>query len=121
MQNYHRYRPPKAVKITNKKIYLQGKNHYRKLTRKQKVSSVLLRRSRRYICRLLPPARANGTKRETVWYSELYLPFSVGMRTIQKDKGSRKKTKYFVGRGGATANTVNGKSGLRKAKFAATK
>ena len=55
------------------KINLQGENHYRKLIRKQKFSSVLLRQRRRYICGHLPPARANGTKREAVWYSELYL------------------------------------------------
>ena len=73
MQNYHRYRPPCAIKITSKKINSQGENNYRKVIRKQKFSSVLLRRSRRYICGHLPPARANGTKREAIWYSELYL------------------------------------------------
>lgn len=45
----------------------------RKRIKKQKISSVLLRQRRHYICGLLPPARANGTKREAIWYSELYL------------------------------------------------
>ena len=61
------------MKNHEQKINLQGEKHYRKLIRKQKFSSVLLRRSRRYICGHLPPARANGTKREAIWYSELYL------------------------------------------------
>ena len=39
----------------------------------------LLLQRRRYICGLLPPARANGTKREAVWYSELYL-FEKGVK-----------------------------------------
>ena len=73
MQNYHRYRPPWTIKNHEQKINLQGENHYRKRIRKQKFSSVLLQQRRRYICGLLPPARANGTKREAIWYSELYL------------------------------------------------
>lgn len=73
MQNYHRYRPPWAIKNHEQKINLQGENYYRKLIRKQKFSSALLRQRRRYICGHLPPARANGTKREAIWYSELYL------------------------------------------------
>ena len=85
-------------KITNKKINSQGENHYRKRIRKQKFSSVLLRQRRHYICGHLPPARANGAKREAIWYSSHTYRFSVGMRTIQKDKSSRKKTKDFCGK-----------------------
>ena len=79
MQNYHRYRPPWAIKNHEQKINLQGENYYRKLIRKQKFSSALLRQRRRYICGHLPPARANDTKREAIWYSELYL-FEKGVK-----------------------------------------
>ena len=46
--------------------------------------------------------------------------FSVGMRTIQKDKGSRKKTKYFLReeepqrRIPSTAKAVDEKQSLRR-------
>ena len=79
MQNYHRYRPPWAIKNHEQKINLQGENYYRKLIRKQKFSSALLRQRRRYICGHKLPARANGTKREAIWYSELYL-FEKGVK-----------------------------------------
>ena len=61
-------------------------------------SFVLLRRNRCFFDGHKLPARANGTKREAVWYSSHTYHFSVGMRTIQKGKGSRKKTKYFCGK-----------------------
>ena len=42
-------------------------------------SFVLLRRSRYFFNGRKLPARANGTKREAVWYSELYL-FEKGVK-----------------------------------------
>ena len=42
-------------------------------------SFVLLRRSRCFFNEHKLPARANGTKREAVWYSELYL-FEKGVK-----------------------------------------
>lgn len=59
-------------------------------------SFVVLRRSRYIFNRHKLPARANGTKREAIWYSELYLSFfdicgTYKARKIGNDKRRRSK------------------------------
>ena len=107
-------------KTTNKKTNLQGENYYRKLIRKRKFSSALLRQRRHYICGHLPPARANGTKREAVWYSELYLPFFGRYANYPKRQGLPQKDEVFLWkeepqwRIPSTAKAVDEKQSLRR-------
>ena len=59
-------------------------------------SFVLLRRNRCFFDGHKLPARANGTKREAIWYSELYLSFfdicgTYKARKIGNDKRRRSK------------------------------
>ena len=81
---------------------------------------VLLRRSRRYICERLPPARANGTKRKAVWYSELYLPFFGRYANYPKRQGLPQKDEVFLReqepqrRISSTAKAVDEKQSLRR-------
>ena len=77
---------------------MQGENHYRKRIREQKFSSALLRQRRRYICGLLPPARANGTKREAIWYSELYLSLVDRYANYPKEQGLPQKDEVLLRR-----------------------
>ena len=120
MQNYHRYRPPWVIKNHEQKINSQGENHYKKRIEKQKFSSVLLRQCRRYTCGLLPPARANGTKREAIWYSELYLPFLGRYANYPKRHGLPQKDEVFLReeepqrRIPSTAKAVDEKQSLRR-------
>ena len=57
-------------------------------------SLVLLRRSRYFFNGHKLPARANGTKREAIWYSELYLPSFGRYANYSKRQGLPQK--YFV-------------------------
>ena len=84
------------MKNHEQKINLQGENHYRKLIGKQKFSFVLLRQRRRYFCGHLPPARANGTKREAIWYSELYLSLADRYANYPKEQGLPQKDEVFL-------------------------
>ena len=82
--------------------------------------SILLRQRRRYICVHLPPARANGTKREAVWYSELYLSPTDRYANYPKKQGLPQKDKVFLWeeesqrRLPSTANAVDEKQSLRR-------
>ena len=102
------------------KINPQGENHYRKLIRNQKFSSVLLRQRRRYLCGLLPPARANGTKREAIWYSELYLSFFDRYANYPKRQWLPQKDEVFLREEEpqrqipSTAKAVDEKQSLRR-------
>ena len=60
------------IKFHDKNI-LKGENSYKNHIKNIQSSLVLLRRSRCFFDGHKPPARANGTKREAIWYSELYL------------------------------------------------
>lgn len=60
------------IKFHDKNI-LKGENSYKNHIKNIQSSLVLLRRSRRFFNEHKLPARANGTKREAIWYSELYL------------------------------------------------
>ena len=57
-------------------------------------SLVLLRRSRYFFNGHKLPARANGTKREAIWYSKLYLPSFGRYANYSKRQGLPQK--YFV-------------------------
>ena len=112
--------PAVSDKNHKQKINLQGENHYKKRIRKQKFSSVLLRRSRRYICGLLPPAMASGTKREAIWYSELYLSLVDRYANYPKEQGLPQKNEVFLWeeepqrRLPSTAKAVDEKQSLRR-------
>ena len=66
------------------------------------------------------PARANGTKREAVWYSELYLPFFGRYANYPKRQGLPQKDKGFLReeepqrRIPSTAKAVDEKQSLRR-------
>ena len=108
------------IKNHEQKINSQGENHYKKRIEKQKFSSVLLRQCRRYTCGLLPPARANGTKREAIWYSELYLSLADRYANYPKKQGLPQKDKVFLWeeepqrRLPSTAKAVDEKQSLRR-------
>ena len=78
-------------------------------------SFVLLRRNRCFFDGHKLPARANGTKREAVWYSELYLSFfdicgTYKTRKIGNDKQRRSKIIKNIARI-RTRRTCCGKTG----------
>lgn len=60
-------------KIFTTKIFSKERTVIKTTLKTFQSSLVLLRRSRRFFNEHKLPARANGTKREAIWYSELYL------------------------------------------------
>lgn len=66
------------------------------------------------------PARANGTKREAIWYSELYLPFFGRYANYPKRQGLPQKDEVFLWeeepqrRIPSTAKAVDEKQSLRR-------
>ena len=83
-------------------------------------SFVLLRRSRCFFDGHKLPARANGTKCEAVWYSELYLSLADRYENYQKKQGLPQKDKVFLWeeepqrRISSTAKAVDEKQSLRR-------
>ena len=83
-------------------------------------SFVLLRRNHCFFDGHKLPARANGTKREAVWYSELYLPFFGRYANYPKRQGLPQKDKGFLReeepqrRISSTAKAVDEKQSLRR-------
>ena len=83
-------------------------------------SFVLLRRSRCFFNGHKIPARANGTKREAVWYSELYLSLTDRYANYPKKQGLPQKDKVFFWeeepqrRLPSTAKAVDEKQSLRR-------
>ena len=83
-------------------------------------SFFLLRRSRCFFDGHKLPARANGTKREAVWYSELYLPFLGRYANYPKRQGLPQKDEVFLReeepqrRIPSTAKAVDEKQSLRR-------
>lgn len=81
---------------------------------------VLLRRSRYFFNGRKLPARANGTKREAVWYSELYLSLADRYANYPKKQGLPQKDKVFLWeeepqrRIPSTAKAVDEKQSLRR-------
>ena len=80
----------------------------------------MLRRSRYFFNGHKLPARANGTKREAVWYSELYLPFFGRYANYPKRQGLSRKDEVFLReeepqrRIPSTAKAVDEKQSLRR-------
>ena len=83
-------------------------------------SFVLLRRNRCFFDGHKLPARANGTKREAIWYSELYLPFLGRYANYLKRQGLPQKDEVFLWeeepqrRLPSTAKAVDEKQSLRR-------
>lgn len=83
-------------------------------------SFVLLRRSRCFFDGHKLPARANDTKREAIWYSELYLPFFGRYANYPKRQGLPQKNEVFLReeepqrRIPSTAKAVDEKQSLRR-------
>ena len=83
-------------------------------------SFVLLRRGRCFFNGHKLPARANGTKRGAIWYSELYLPFFGRYANYPKRQGLPQKDEVFWGeeepqrRLPSTAKAVDEKQSLRR-------
>ena len=63
------------------------------------------------------PARANGTKREAIWYSELYLPFFGRYANYPKRQRLPKKTKYFCGKRSHNSEYLQLRKRLTKSKL----
>ena len=67
-----------------------------------------------------PPARANDTKRNAIWYSELYLPFFGRYANYPKRQGLPQKDEVFLReeepqrRIPSTAKAVDEKQSLRR-------
>lgn len=88
-------------------------------------SFVLLRRNRCFFDGHKLPARANGTKREAVWYSELYLSFfdicgTYKTRKIGNDKQRRSKIIKNIARI-RTRRTCCGKTGGKSSSRTSTR
>ena len=83
-------------------------------------SFVVLRRSRYIFNGYKLPARANGTKREAVWYSELYLSLADRCANYPKRQGLPQKDEVFLReeepqrRIPSTAKAVDEKQSLRR-------
>ena len=83
-------------------------------------SFVLQRRSLCFFNGHKLPARANGTKREAIWYSELYLPFFGRYANYPKRQGLPQKDEVFLReeepqrRIPSTAKAVDEKQSLRR-------
>lgn len=83
-------------KIFTTKIFSKERTVIKTTLKIFQSSFVLLRRNRCFFDGHKLPARANGTKREAIWYSELYLSFfdicgTYKARKIGNDKRRRSK------------------------------
>ena len=80
----------------------------------------MLRRIRYFFNGRKLPARANDTKREAIWYSELYLPFFGRYANYPKRQGLPQKDEVFLWeeepqrRIPSTAKAVDEKQSLRR-------
>ena len=80
----------------------------------------MLRRSRCFFDGHKLPARANDTKREAIWYSELYLSLADRYANYPKKQGLPQKDKVFLReeepqrRLPSTAKAVDEKQSLRR-------
>ena len=86
------------IKFSRQKIISKERTVIKTTLKTFQSSFVLLRRSRCFFNEHKLPARANGTKREAIWYSELYLPFFGRYANYPKRQGLPQKTKYFCGK-----------------------
>ena len=120
MTNYNQYRPPWAIKLFTTKIISKERTVIKTTLKTFQSSFVLLRRSRCFFNGHKIPARANGTKREAVWYSELYLSLTDRYANYPKKQGLPQKDKVFFWeeepqrRLPSTAKAVDEKQSLRR-------
>lgn len=120
MTNYNQYYPPQRYKIFATKIFSKESTVIKTTFKIFQYSFVLLRRSRYFFNGHKLPARANGTKREAIWYSELYLPFFGRYANYPKRQGLPQKDKVFLReeepqrRIPSTAKAVDEKQSLRR-------
>ena len=107
-------------KIFTTKIISKEKTVIKTTFKTFQYSFVLLRRSRYFFNGHKLPARANGTKREAIWYSELYLPFFGRYANYPKRQGLPQKDEVFLRevepqrRIPSTAKAVDEKQSLRR-------
>ena len=109
------------IKFSRQKIISKERTVIKTTFKTFQYSFVLLRRSRCFFNEHKLPARANGTKREAVWYSELYLPFfdicgTYKARKIGNDKRRRSKIIKNIARIRARRTrrgTIGGRSSSR--------
>ena len=107
-------------KFFTTKIYSKERTVIKTTLKTFQSSLVLLRRSRRFFNEHKLPARANGTKREAIWYSELYLPFFGRHANYPKRQRLQQKDEVFLLEEGpqrripSTAKAVDEKQSLRR-------
>ena len=108
------------IKFSRQKITSKERTVIKTTLKTFQSSFVLLRRSRCFFNEHKLPARANGTKREAVWYSELYLSLADRCANYPKKQGLPQKDKVFLReeesqrRLPSTANAVDEKQSLRR-------
>ena len=107
-------------KIFTTKIISKERTFIKTTLKTFQSSFVFLRRSRYFFNGHKLPARANGTKREAIWYSELYLPFLGRYANYPKRQGLPQKDEVFLReeepqrRISSTAKAVDEKQSLRR-------
>lgn len=84
------------IKFSRQKIISKERTVIKTTLKTFQSSFVLLRRSRYFFNGHKLPAMANGTKREAVWYSELYLPFFGRYANYPKRQGLPQKDEVFL-------------------------
>ena len=108
------------IKFSRQKIISKERTVIKTTFKTFQSSFVLLRRSRCFFNEHKLPARANGTKREAIWYSELYLPFLGRYANYPKRQGLPQKNEVFLReeepqrRIPSTAKAVDEKQSLRQ-------
>ncbi len=84
------------IKFSRQKIISKERIVIKTTLKTFQYSFVLLRRSRCFFDGHQLPARANGTKRKAIWYSELYLPFFGRYANYPKRQGLPQKDEVFL-------------------------
>ena len=86
------------IKFSRQKIISKERTVIKTTLKTFQFSFVLQRLSRCFFDGHKLPARANGTKREAIWYSELYLPFFGRYANYPKRQGLPQKDEVFCGK-----------------------
>ena len=108
------------IKFSRQKIISKERTVIKTTLKTFQSSFVLLRRSWCFFNEHKLPARANGTKREAVWYSELYLSLADRCANYPKRQGLPQKDEVFLReeepqrRIPSTAKAVDEKQSLRR-------
>ena len=107
-------------KFFTTKIYSKERTVIKTTLKTFNLCSSYYGRSRYFFDEHKLPARANGIKREAIWYSELYLPFFGRYANYPKRQGLPQKDKGFLReeepqrRIPSTAKAVDEKQSLRR-------